>query len=221
MNLAGDLIPLWLGLPALAAFLLLAGWNVAGAPWALLRHNQLEPVFAVACGLLAGLWSLSVGAREGLEFHLLGLTAMVLIFGWRLALVGGAIALGLLTVLGINDWQALGVNGLIGVALPVWLSHRLGGLVYHWLPRHLFVYIIVTAHFAAMLASIAVIVLGGTLLALLGAYPWSQVTGEYFLFMPLVILPEGFINGALMTMLAILKPEWVRSFDDHDYLIGK
>lgn len=37
----------------------------------------------------------------------------------------------------------------------------------------------------------------------------------------MVLLPEGFMNGAIMTLLIALKPEWVRSFDDHDYIDGK
>jgi len=37
----------------------------------------------------------------------------------------------------------------------------------------------------------------------------------------MAMLSEGFINGAIMTLLTILRPEWVRSFDDRDYIDGK
>lgn len=146
---------------------------------------------------------------------------MVLLFGWRLALVGGFIALGILTVVGAYDWAATGVNGLIGIVLPVLLANRLHGLIYHWLPKHFFVYLMVSAHFSSMLVIAAVIVTGGALLLALGAQPWSRVGNDYLLFLPMIMLPEGFLNGAILTMLTILKPEWVRSFDDRDYIDGK
>jgi uncharacterized membrane protein len=35
------------------------------------------------------------------------------------------------------------------------------------------------------------------------------------------MLPEGFLNGAVLSMLTAWKPEWVRTFDDRDYIDGK
>ncbi len=215
------MLPAWLLLPGWLVFLAMAGWNIAGAPWRLLVDNGLGGVYTGACLLLTGLWLLQAGAHAGLEFHLLGLTSMVLLFGWRLALVGGFIALGILTVVGAYDWAATGVNGLIGIVLPVLLANRLHGLIYHWLPKHFFVYLMVSAHFSSMLVIAAVIVAGGALLLALGAQPWSRVGNDYLLFLPMIMLPEGFLNGAILTMLTILKPEWVRSFDDRDYIDGK
>ena len=215
------MLPAWLLLPGWLVFLAMAGWNIAGAPWRLLVDNGLGGVYTGACLLLTGLWLLQAGAHAGLEFHLLGLTSMVLLFGWRLALVGGFIALGILTVVGAYDWAATGVNGLIGIVLPVLLANRLHGLIYHWLPKHFFVYLMVSAHFSSMLVIAAVIVTGGALLLALGAQPWSRVGNDYLLFLPMIMLPEGFLNGAILTMLTILRPEWVRSFDDRDYIDGK
>jgi len=94
-------------------------------------------------------------------------------------------------------------------------------LIYHWLPKHFFVYLMVSAHFSSMLVIAAVIVAGGALLLALGVQPWSRVGNDYLLFLPMIMLPEGFLNGAILTMLTILRPEWVRSFDDRDYIDGK
>ncbi|NDY95107.1 hypothetical protein [Wenzhouxiangella limi] len=58
-------------------------------------------------------------------------------------------------------------------------------------------------------------------LLLLGAQPWSRVGNDYLLFLPMIMLPEGFLNGAVLTMLTLLRPAWVRSFDDRDYIDGK
>ena len=202
-------------------FLAFVGWNLLGAPWRLLTINGLWPLFSGACLLLVALWWMRISVHAGLELHLLGLTSMVLLFGWRLALVGGVLALLILATGGVYDWQALGVNGLLGVALPVLLANRLHELIQRWLPKHYFIYLMVAAHFSSMLVIATVIVGGGLTMLLLGAQPWARVGGDYLLFMPLVMLPEGFLNGALLTMLTLLKPEWVRSFDDRDYIDGK
>ena len=221
MNLTADILPLWLALTSLMLFAAMAVWNLAGAPWKLLTLNGLHPLYSLSCVGLAGLWSLSVGGHPALEFHLLGLSAMVLMFGWRLAIVAGAVALVLLCAVGEGDWAALGVNGLIGVVLPVLLARRFHDLIYARLPRHFFVYVLVSAHFSSMLVIGAVILAGGALTWLVGAYEFSRIVDEYLVFSPMVLLPEGFMNGAIMTMLIALKPEWVRSFDDRDYIDGK
>lgn len=221
MNLTTELVPIWLSLAAWPLFAAIVGWNVWGAPWALLHRNELNRLFSLSVLLLAGLWWLKAGVHAGLEFHLLGITTLVLIFGWRLSLVAGAAALCLTTVLAGGDWQTLGLNGLLAVVLPVALATWLHRVIYQRLPRHFFVYVLITAHFASMLVIAVVIAAGVLLLWLLGAHPWERIWTDYLVFMPLVLLPEGFVNGAIMTMLVILRPDWVRSFDDRDYIEGK
>jgi uncharacterized membrane protein len=221
VNLTVDILPLWLAVITLATFAAMTVWNLAGAPWKLLSINGLHPLYSLTCVGLAGLWALSVGGHPALEFHLLGLSAMVLMFGWRLALVAGAIALVLLCAVGVGDWAALGMNGLIGVVLPVFLARRLHDLIYARLPRHFFVYVLVSAHFSSMLVIGAVILAGAAVTWVLGAHDLARIVDEYLVFAPMVLLPEGFMNGAVMTMLIALKPEWVRSFDDRDYIDGK
>lgn len=221
MNLTADILPLWIALVSLAGFAALTAWNLVGAPWKLLSLNGLHPLYSLTCIGLAGLWGLSVGGHPALEFHLLGLSATALMFGWRLALVAGAVALVLLCAAGFGDWMALGVNGLIGVVLPVLLARRLHAFIYARLPRHFFVYVLVSAHFSSMLVIGSVILAGAGVTWLLGAHDMDRIVNEYLLFAPMVLLPEGFMNGAVMTMLIALKPEWVRSFDDRDYIDGK
>ena len=43
----------------------------------------------------------------------------------------------------------------------------------------------------------------------LGDDPW---------FIIVMLFPEGFLNGMLMTILVVYRPEWVSSFDDREYL---
>ena len=221
MNLPSELLPPWLAAMALIAFALFLAWNAIGAPWRLLHRNALEPVFAGAVAILVGLWWMKAESHTGLGLHFLGVTAMVLVFGWRLALVGTAAALVALTTLGRYDWMSLGVNGLITVVLPVLLANRLHAVVYRLFPKHYFVYVIVSAHFSSMIVIAAAILASAALLWSLGVYPLSTLGRDYLVFLPIAMLPEGFLNGAVLSALTAWKPEWVRTFDDRDYIDGK
>ena len=44
---------------------------------------------------------------------------------------------------------------------------------------------------------------------------------EYARFLPLMLFPESFITGALITMMVVFRPAWVVSFDDERYLKGR
>lgn len=221
MNLPSELLPPWLAAMALIAFALFLAWNAIGAPWRLLHRNALEPVFAGAVAILVGLWWMKAESQTGLGLHFLGVTAMVLVFGWRLALVGTAAALLALTALGRYDWASLGVNGLITAVLPVLLANRLHAVVYRLFPKHYFVYVIVSAHFSSMIVIAAAILASAALLWSLGVYPLSTLGRDYLVFLPIAMLPEGFLNGAVLSALTAWKPEWVRTFDDRDYIDGK
>lgn len=221
MNLPAELLPAWLAWAAWPAFVVFVAWNAAGAPWKLLHRNLMEPVYIGAIVLLIGLWWMKAESQTGLGLHFLGITSMVLIFGWRLALVGAAAALLVLTVLGRYEWMSLGINGMITVVMPVLLANRLHAFIYRAFPKHYFVYVIVSAHFASMAVMAAVVATSALLLWSVGAYSLDRIVNDYLVFLPIAMLPEGFLNGAVLSMLTAWKPEWVRSFDDRDYIDGK
>ena len=221
MNIPAELLPMWLNWGALVLFLLLVGFNAGNAGWGLLRRNLLEWVFVGASVLMAFLWLMRAEVAAGLELHFLGLMSMVLIFGWRLALMAGASTLLAMTALGFYDWASFGINGLVGVAFPILVAQAFQAWVYHLFPKHYFVYLIITAHFGGMVVIAATLIMTGLFLVVMGIYGWDRVAGDYLVFIPMAMISEGFINGAVMTLLTMLKPEWVRSFDDRDYIDGK
>ena len=45
--------------------------------------------------------------------------------------------------------------------------------------------------------------------------------GDFILLLPLMMFPEAFVNGALMTIRVAYRPQWVASFRDQHYLHGK
>ncbi len=221
MNVDPSLLPsavLWLSWPV---FVIIALPVLVRAPWALLLDNGLQPQFVGACALVALAWSTSVEVQPGPAMHLLGTTVLTLLFGRMLAIAGATGALVTLSGLGLYEWQAFPVNGLLLAVLPVVVAHAIGHCAYRWLPRHLFIYVFVVAFFGAMLAMAAVLVASAALYAAVGAHPLGVNWHDYLMVMPLLMFPEGFVTGMIVTMCVVFRPEWVRTFDDRDYLIGK
>jgi len=218
MNATATLLPdplLWLAT-------LLAGsagvWAALSAPWRLLRANRLENLFLAMVVVIAGLWLMRAGVHPGLEVHLLGATVLTLMFGWRLAIVNGTLVLAALSALGVHGWGGFGVNLAILVVIPVLCSHWIGALAYRWLPHHLFVYLLVCGFFGGIAALLASAGSAALLWWLTGPYGGSVILSDFIIILPLLAFPEGFMTGTIMTMLVVFKPEWVRSFDDRDYL---
>jgi uncharacterized membrane protein len=57
--------------------------------------------------------------------------------------------------------------------------------------------------------------------ALAGAYPLGYLLDEYLPYYLLMAWSEAFATGMLITVMVVYKPEWVATFDDHRYLLGK
>lgn len=218
MNLAAELIPIWLTGVASVALLCALGFALRDQPWKPLLDNELGPVWIAAIAGVTGLWSMSVGVRPGLELHMLGTTLLTLVFGWRLAILGATLALLGVTTLGLYEWQAVGLNGLLLAVLPVTLAFWLGRTVYQWLPRHLFIYVFAVAFFGSMGVIAAVVLLSAALFLLLGAYTAPELLRDYVAMLPLIAFPEGFVTGMIMTLLVVYRPDWVRTFNDRDYI---
>jgi uncharacterized membrane protein len=72
-----------------------------------------------------------------------------------------------------------------------------------------------------MIVIAAAILTSAALLWSLGVYPLGTLGRDYLVFLPIAMLPEGFLNGAVLSALTAWKPEWVRTFDDRDYIDGK
>jgi uncharacterized membrane protein len=87
MGLPSELLPApWLW-GSYCLYLPVLWLAVVHAPWGRLRAPAGLHVFLGACVALIALWHLNAGIQAGLNFHLLGATAMTLMFGWRLAVV--------------------------------------------------------------------------------------------------------------------------------------
>ncbi len=218
MNLAPEHLPAavaWGLSGAFAVTLLLA---IRRASWRVLHANGLITVYLTATVLAGLLWSLQVGARDGLTLHLLGTATLVLMFGPALAIVAGSGALLLTVVAGQSAPMMAGYHGLLLAVLPVLVAEQSHRLLRRWLPANPFVFFLGSGFVGGMLALTAPIVLSALLLWALEVQPGWAIQRDYLALLPLVLFPEGFINGAVMTALAVYQPSWVRRFDDRDYL---
>jgi uncharacterized membrane protein len=191
------------------------------APWGRLFEGGRLHVFlgAVLCLLL--LWQLRASVNPGLAYHLLGVTAVTLMFGWSLAVIATSLALLGLALNSGGGWDAFVINAVLSGVLPATLSQCLLVLIRHYLPRHFFVYVLVNGFLTAGFAGLVSGCLAAGLLVWSGAYSFAELDQTLLPFFPLMFLPEAMLNGMVMTMLVVLRPAWVRSFSDAQYLHGK
>lgn len=210
----------WLGHVSYALFLLWALWR---APWIYLKDSDNLNVFLGSSVVLWLFWRLigSVPIAPGLEFHLLLVTSLTLMFGWAFAVLAVSVAQLGLTIGGQADWASYALNTWLNGILPIGVTYFAFCGIDRWLPRHFFIYIYASAFFTAAFSLLISRLAGTALLIGGGAYPLSQLPAEYFELLPIMLFPEAFLNGAIMTLLVVFRPDWVSSFTDDRYLRGK
>lgn len=204
-----------------AAWLLLlpaALWAARSAPWRRIGAAGASHVWFGAIVVLSLLWSMKAGVKPGLTLHLLGATALTLMFGFRLAFLGMLTVLAANSANGAAGWAAYGLNGCLTALLPCAIAWTGLRLVERFLPRNIFVYL-----FAGAFAN-AALVLAATALAATAAlwaaavYDGRMLLDEYLPYFLLVGFSEAWLTGAFITLFVVYLPGWVGTFDDARYL---
>lgn len=167
------------------------------------------------------LWLFRTGIYDGLNVHFLWLTALSLLLGFRWAMLSGLIALTGITLIGKESWSMFGINGLFAVSAPIAMSYLIYNLAFHRLPKHFFVYVFVCAFLPGALMLATKMLLLGSFYYLDGQHSWTVVKDNYLVLIPLMLFPEGMLNGMTMTLLVIYKPQWVYTFYDKYYIDNK
>jgi len=221
MEFSGELFPtswLW-SFAALYAWLLSRA--LRWADWGRLADNAQLNVFlgAVVCVLL--MWTLRTEVQPGFAWHLSGMVALTLMFGWSLAIIAGSLALFAATIVGLNDWAGLVPSALVFIVLPASLTQLMLGLARAYLPKHYFIYVFINAFLAGGLVSVITALVATGLLLSAEAYSLQKLSDSYLLFLPLMFFPEAVLNGWLISIMVGFKPHWVGSFRDEEYLHGK
>jgi uncharacterized membrane protein len=213
-------VPLmWLGNILMLALVFIAIKKISFT--GLLNNKPSQHVYFGAIVALLLLWKIKAGISPGLGFHHLGAMMFTLMFGWPLALLGISSIMLISVLLQQHEVLSLGINGLLSVALPVFVSYGILRLSQKRLPDNFFIYIFVVAFFGAGIAVAASRLSAIALLSLVQAYPDSQLISESLVYVPLFMFPEAFITGFLISAFVVYKPDWVMTFDDERYIIGK
>jgi uncharacterized membrane protein len=168
--------------------------------------------------VLALLWSMKAGIHPGLDLHLLGAMAAVLMFGPQFAFLTLTLVLAAITLNGGAGWWAFALNALAMGAIPVGVAWGLHRAVVRWLPKNFFVYVFVTAFLGAALTLAFSGVAATFALLLAGAYPAQILYGQYLPYFLLLGFSEAWLTGAAVTLMVVYLPRWIGTFDDTRYL---
>jgi uncharacterized membrane protein len=189
------------------------------APWRVwLEDRERQWVWLSSLGLLVGIWSMKAGFTPGLSVRFLLITALTLMHGWQLAVIGSALVLVVLGLVGQADWGSFGANLLCMGIVPALFTAWLHELVHAKLPHNYFIYFFVTV-FAGSALAFNIAGLGRLgLLAASGSLEAAHVGPEYLAVLPFMSFGEAFANGIVMAMAVVYRPKWVMSFDDRLYL---
>jgi uncharacterized membrane protein len=168
--------------------------------------------------LIGLLWMARAGIQLGLELHLLGITTLVLCHGWRIAWLIGSLATMILVAIGTITLADAGSVALLTVVLPALFSYMIFSLSYHYLPRHLFIYIFIAGFANAALTITLKILLTSLWFYWQGHYSWHSIYQNYLQLALLIWFAEALLNGMAITLMSVYRPHWLRTFYNNEYL---
>jgi len=216
----------WLVVGALVyGFILLVALSSA-AWWRLRDQYDLNVLLFTILGVVY-IWTLKADFTSsqfsfGLSLHLLGATLMTMMFGWAFAILAMSVVLITFTIMaaapGSDNLLILPWNALLTCVLPVLLSYRLFRFADRCLPNNFFIYIFVCTFFGAALSMASVILASTCMHYLTGSFSVDYLSYNYLPYGLLLMFPEAFLTGMLMSIFVAYRPQWVSTFDDHRYL---
>lgn len=184
---------------------------------ALRRDNALQHSLFGAAVVLGFLWQLRAGISPGLAIHVFGITVVTLMLGWALAVVAGLLALVITVITGREPLMMFAANGLVTVMVPALVSHGIMLWERKRNFRNFFAYIFFCGFFGAGIAVAAAGLVMCLLLWTSGVYEFHELVHEYIRYLPLFMIPEGFVNGTLVTGLMVFHPDRLTTLDQRRY----
>ncbi len=226
-----DFTALDLAPSALPATFLLAGW--AGLAWLAWRwaksgdwRRLAEParlnLFLGATVALLALWQIRTGVKPGLAFHLYGIAALTLMFGFWRAVASTMLILLANVAFGHGNLASVGVDAFMLGVVPAWVSWNVQRILERRLPNHFFIYVLGNGFFGAMLSVAAIGLTVTAVMTVSGAYRLDYLLGHYTPYVTVLVgWGEAFMTGMAVTLMAVYRPAWLESFDDERYLRNK
>ncbi len=203
----------WLGLAVLAWRWLMSG------DWRRLAEPSRLNLFLGATVAALALWQIRTGIKPGLAFHLYGIAALTLMFGFWRATFSGVLILLANAAFGRGSLTSLGLEALLTAALPAAVSWGLFRLLDRRLPNHFFIYVLGNGFFGAALSVAAIGLVTTAVMSVAGAYPLEYLLDNYTPYATLLISwAEAFSTGMAITVMAVYRPAWLETFDDARYI---
>jgi uncharacterized membrane protein len=187
----------------------------------LLNEKRLQHRIFGAITCVFVLWLFRVSIYDGLVMHFLWLTSLTLVLGLRWAIIGASVVLLGSTIIGQESYSMFGVNGVLGVLLPIGFSYLVYMVTFHKLSRHVFVYIFLCAFFPGAISMALKMLAMSGYFYVDNMYTWDVIQYNYTQMTLLMVFPEAFFNGMTMTCLIVYKPDLVYTFADKFYIDGK
>ncbi|WP_299180362.1 energy-coupling factor ABC transporter permease [uncultured Neptuniibacter sp.] len=200
-------------------YLIALFFALRATPWRVLGSNRiLQHMLFGATVILMILWSMRAGISPGLGIHFLGITVMALVFGWDLAVLAATVALIGMVVIGKESLDGLFINGICSVLLPIAATYAIYWFVEKRLLKNFFVYLFVCGFIGAAVSTAVAGLATSAVLVVDGVYTFEKVYLEYIRYLPLIMFPEGLLNGIFLTGMLVFYPDWVRTFDAKGYI---
>lgn len=184
----------------------------------LLWHRERLTLWLASIVGLALFWHLQVEVRGLLAMHPLLMMALCMVFGPSLAMITGSLAIAANLLMFGGSWLQWPLQCLLNVIVPG-LTAALVLRVIESIPgRNVFVFTLGGGFLGAMLTVQAMALASLAYVWLLGPAPLLVMVMDHYYLSLLLTFPEGFMNGALVTVLTVLRPELVKTYDDRIYL---
>lgn len=192
-------------------------WLMSG-DWRRLAESETLNRWLSATVVLLALWQV----RTGLSFHLYGLAALTLMFGFWRAIAAGVLVLLGNVLFGRGGLMMLGADALLHVMLPVTVSWYVHRLLERYLPQHFFMYVLGNGFFGAALSVAAIGLATTAAMSLSGAYTLDYLLTHYTPYATLLMSwSEAFSTGMVVTVMAVYRPQWLETYDDALYIQNK
>jgi uncharacterized membrane protein len=221
MDIPAGLLPGSYLLSAAVLYAVLLLLALLTAPWSKIRDSEAQQVYFGAMVMVLLLWIMHGGIQPGLDYHLLGVTGLTLLFEWQFALFAVSLLLAVTTWQGAAGWDAFGVNALVMGVVPIVLTRVLLYACQRWLPHNFFIYVFINAFLAGALSILLAGLVSGLVQQLAAVHPGNTLVDNFLMILPMLMFGEGFLNGAALSLAVAYRPAWVATFHDRWYLQGK
>ncbi|WP_144779003.1 energy-coupling factor ABC transporter permease [Marinobacter maritimus] len=218
MGMTENLLSTTQWLVTLALFLLILVQAARSVRWRKLRSDDaLQHSFFGAAVVLGFLWQLRAGIYPGLAIHIFGITVVTLMLGWGLAVFAGLLALVSTVIMGREPVTMFAANGFVTVMIPALVTHGIMLWERHRNFSNFFAYIFFCGFFGAGISVAAAGLVMCLMLWLSGVYEFSELVHGYLRYLPLFMIPEGFVNGAIVTGMMVFHPDRLTTLDQRRY----